>query len=107
MGPVVYKRDYPKVIKKNWRVSVDFLFQNQFQKHFHTVYSFRLVENRQMKKKFRNFTNFMMQHYFRNGRNPDWLNSKLFSCEVLWLILDQHEAGVFGIRYCIFHLINN
>ena len=86
---------------------MDFVFQNQFQKHFHTVYCFRLVENRPMKKKFRNFTNFMMQHYFRNGRNPGWLNSKLFSCEVLRLILDQHEAGVFGIRYCIFHLINN
>lgn len=48
-----------------------------------------------------------MRHYFRNGRNPGWLNSKLFSCEVLWLILDQHEAGVLGIRYSIFYLVNN
>ena len=65
-------------------------------------------ENRPMNHKFRNFTNFIMWHYFRNGRNPGWLNSKLFSCEVIWLILDQNEAGVLGIiRYCIFHLVNN
>lgn len=60
-----------------------------------------------MNHKFRNFTNFITPHYFRNDRNPGWLNSKLFSCEVLWLILDQHDAGVLGIRYCTFHLVNN